>query len=98
MALVGEPCGGGNLGQPCSSFANERDGTAQSKMHDVLVWTHANRSREHSREMERAAACDSCECGYVDRRIQVSHDILPEPRQHVLTQHASRLDLSSRRV
>src|SRR5258708_24130895 len=98
VALVGKGRAGCNVGKTRTPVANELDRTLQSQMHDVTVRRHANRPGEHAREVEWAAARYRGERVDLDGLIEVSDDIVPEPFEHFLAQHAPCLASGSRRV
>ena len=60
-------------------------------MHDVTVGSHADRSREHARELERAASRQVRERAHFDRFIQVGMNIVSETIEHMSAQCAARL-------
>jgi hypothetical protein len=67
-------------------------------MHDVTVRGHAYRSGEHAREVEGATPRYFCERGDLDGLVEVGNDIVSQPLEHVLAQHAAYPAFERRRV
>ena len=96
VTLVGETRARCDLSQTGPPVANELHRPLQSKSHDVAVRSHADRSGKHAREVERAAPGYVCERGDVDGFVQMRDDIVFEPLENVLAQHAACPDLRPR--
>src|SRR5258708_21671232 len=60
------------------SIAYKLNCTLQSEMHDGTVRSHAHSSGEYASEVERTAPCYSSERGDLDRRFEMSHDIVSD--------------------
>lgn len=73
----------------CVRRLNEFDRTLQSQMYDVTMRTDADGSSEHGGEVEQAAPRYLCQRGDLYRFIKVDNDIISEPFEYVLAQHAS---------
>jgi len=98
VALVGETRRSRDFGQARSSITHKLDRTLQSLMHHVTMRRHADRASEHACEVELAAPDDAGERGYLNRLVQMGHDVVFEPLEHVLAQCPSRPALKIRSV
>src|SRR6516164_9991750 len=90
MALVGKAGADRDFSQSRLPFPNKLDRALQSEMHDVAMRCHADGTGKHPREMEWDAACNIREQLDPDRLIEMSDDVIPEPRKQVFAQHAAR--------
>ena len=89
VALVGEACGGRDFRQSMATVAHKLEGALQAQMHDIAVWSHADRSGEHARKVERAAAGNFSKRANLDWLVEMGNDIVPEPTEYVLAQLAA---------
>jgi hypothetical protein len=74
------------LGHTRSALTNQLESALQAEVHDVTVWSDPNRARKDSREVERTAAGDVREDRHLDGLVEVGHDVVPDPRQHIPAQ------------
>src|SRR5271168_2986394 len=63
MALMGEACGGCDLGQRQFAIAHQFDGAAKAQVNDVAIGTDADLTAKYPRKMELAAAGHSRQRG-----------------------------------
>ena len=89
VTLVGKTSSNGDLPQFAASIANELDRALQSEVHHVAMGRHPDGAAEHPGEVKRAPRREAREGGHLDGLVQVGHDVVPDPGEHVSTQGAS---------
>src|SRR5262245_11583677 len=89
MALVGKSRSKRDLGQRQPPLLQQGERPLQAQLHDVTVWRHPDRAREHPREVESALSRNARERGDVDWLVQMGVDVFGHTRKRSYAQRAA---------